>query len=69
MKDQWLAMEHYRLHTVEQWPDGPHKQGALAAIRASLESLIRSGAMPIDCHDCLSRKYHLSVVPSLRLAA
>jgi hypothetical protein len=69
MMDQWLAMEHYRLHTVEEWPDGPLKQGALAAIRASLESLLRSGAKPIDCTTCLCQRRHLSVVPNLRLAA
>ena len=34
MKDQWLAMEHYRLHTVEEWPDSPHKAGELAAIQS-----------------------------------
>jgi hypothetical protein len=62
MKDQWLAMEHYRLHTVEEWPDGPYKDGALAAIQASVESLIRSGAGPIDCHICLGRKRRSNVV-------
>lgn len=69
MKDQWLAMEHYRLHTVEEWPDSPYKQGQLAAIRSSLESLLRSGAKPLDCHTCLSRKHRLSLVVELPLAA
>jgi hypothetical protein len=69
MKDQWLAMEHYRLHAVEDWPDSPHKRGELAAIRSSLESLLRSGAHPIDCHTCLSRKHRLALVVELPLAA
>jgi hypothetical protein len=69
MKDQWLAIEHYRLHTVEEWPDGPHKDGALAAIRSSVESLIRSGAKPIDCHACHGVKRSLSLVVPLKLAA
>jgi hypothetical protein len=34
-----LASEHYRLHTVDQWPDGPRKQAALDAIKSTLESL------------------------------
>jgi hypothetical protein len=55
-------MEHYRLHTVEAWPEGPHKDGALAAIQASVESLIRSGARPIDCHVCLGYKRASNVV-------
>jgi hypothetical protein len=62
MKEQWLAMEHYRLHTVEEWPDGPHKNGALAAIRASVESLVRSGARPVDCHVCLGQNRASNVV-------
>jgi len=38
---EWLAMEHYRLHVVEEWPDGPHKHAAMAAIHSTLESLSR----------------------------
>lgn len=62
MKDQWLAVEHYRLHTVEQWPEGPHKEGALAAIRSSVESLIRSGARPVDCHICIGHPRRSNVI-------
>lgn len=40
MLNNWLAMEHYRLHVVEQWPDGPRKQAAIAAVRSSLRSLL-----------------------------
>jgi hypothetical protein len=41
MNLEWLAMEHYRLHVVEEWPDGPYKQAAMAAIRSTLDSLAR----------------------------
>jgi hypothetical protein len=68
MKDQWLAMEHYRLHTMEEWPDSPHKERQLAAVRSSLESLLRYGAKPIDCHECLKQKTR-PVVFQLPLAA
>ncbi len=68
MKDQWLALEHYRMHTIESWPEGPHKDGALAAVQSSVESLIRSGAHDVDCHVCLSRKRASNVV-EMRLAA
>jgi hypothetical protein len=36
---QWMKMEQYRLQCVEMWPDSPHKQAVLAAIRSSLERL------------------------------
>jgi len=32
-------MEHYRLHTVESWPESAFKQATLAAINCSLASL------------------------------
>jgi hypothetical protein len=41
---QQLASEHYRLHTVDQWPDSPRKQAALDAIQSTLESLSRHPA-------------------------
>ncbi len=72
MKEQWLAMEHYRLHSVEAWPDGPHKEGALAAIRATLKSLERSSRLRsrCDCYICLSQQRTQSApVLALPLAA
>jgi len=43
MRDQWLAMEHSRLHAVETWPDGPRKEAVLASIRSKLASLALAG--------------------------
>ncbi len=68
MKDQWLAMEHYRLHLIEEWPDGPKKEGALAAIRSSLDSLTRLGAKPVECGVCSTHRYNQRY-RGLRLAA
>ncbi len=39
-----LASEHHRLHTVDEWPDGPRKKAALDAIYSTLESLSRHPA-------------------------
>lgn len=44
MHREWLAGEHYRIHLMELWPDGPRKEAGLAAARSALESL--EGAMP-----------------------
>lgn len=65
MRFEWLATEHYRLHRVEEWPDSPHKEAALSAIRSSLVSLTRNlppdADLP-DCEICLSRKPTCAVV-------
>ena len=42
MQQEWLAVEHHRIHVMETWPDGVRKQAGLAAARATLESLARS---------------------------
>ena len=55
MGREWLAIEHYRLHSVEGWPESPRKDKALAAIRSSLASLSRISE-PLDCLICASRK-------------
>jgi len=62
---QWLRMEHYRLHCVEQWPEGPHKQTALAGIHCTLQSLQSDFNSPIEpslCMVCASRKAGLAVM-------
>jgi hypothetical protein len=38
---EWIAMEHYRLDIVEQWPDGPYKTATLDAIHSSLAGLLQ----------------------------
>ena len=39
MYNEWLAMQHYRIHVMEQWPDGPRKRAGLAAARSVIERL------------------------------
>ena len=41
MQQEWLAVEHHRIHVMESWPDGDRKQAGLAAARATLDSLAR----------------------------
>ncbi len=68
-----LAMEHYRMHVMEQWPDSPTKTASLATVRATIESLERTkpaGATPFTCAECLSARPRPNLVvlpaPSLR---
>jgi len=35
----WLAVEQYRIDSMELWPDGPKKEAGLAAARSALNSL------------------------------
>jgi len=73
MRKEWIAMEHYRMHSVEDWPDGPKKDAALAAIRSSLASLSQiSGLSPsCGCMICRSREREAGVLefPARRVAA
>jgi hypothetical protein len=41
LHERWLAVEHHRLTSVEDWPDGPRKQIAIVAICSTLVSLSR----------------------------
>ena len=59
MNSQWIAMEHYRLHSVEQWPDSDHKQATLAGILGTLRSLSWGPQAADDsqaCSICIGRK-------------
>jgi len=59
MHSEWLAMEHHRLHIIEEWTDGPHKDAAFRAIQSSIASLTRRlppGIDVPDCEVCAARK-------------
>jgi len=56
---QWIKVEHYRLHCVEMWADGPRKQVVLAGIRSVLERLQAVSPSPagsMQCSVCASRR-------------
>lgn len=51
-----LAMEHYRMHTMEQWPESPRKAAGLAAVRSTIEALEKTapgGTPDFVCAECL----------------
>lgn len=62
---QWIKVEHYRLHCVEEWPDSPYKQAVLAGTRSILERLKASLApiAPEQCIVCASRRTDVAVLP------
>jgi hypothetical protein len=76
-----FAMEHYRMHVMEQWPDSPRKEAGLAAVRSTLESLrtdAPGGELDFVCSECLSTRSRTNLiqfpapavhVPSRRWAA
>ncbi len=68
MHFQWFKTEHHRLHIVEEWPDSPQKEAALAAIRSKLTSLARNlppGSHLLDCEICLNREEKLGTLKFL----
>ena len=71
---QQLAALHQRLHIVEQWPEGPRKEAAIAAIQSTLDSLLRLPAIreaAFSCILCQSRKANVTVLepPESRVRA
>jgi hypothetical protein len=66
MHSEWLAMEHYRIHVMELWPDGPRKVAGLAAAPSALESL--AWTMPkgssFKCATYASRRQTVTAIPS-----
>ena len=59
MRHQWIAAEHHRLHTVEEWPEGPHKEATLRAIHSALATLAQDTGGTANfpgCEVCLSRR-------------
>jgi hypothetical protein len=53
MHRQWIAMEHYRLHCVEQWPDSLYKQAVLEAIHSALEGLRTTSPVSQQKPECI----------------
>ena len=64
MLKQWMAMEHYRLHAVQEWPDSEHKRITLTAIRCTMERLSAQSdsAMAFTCSVCMSRNMAVRVI-------
>lgn len=58
MLSKWIMEEHHRLHIVERWPDGPHKEAVLGAIRSTLNRLLLDSRAvnPPVCAICNDRR-------------
>jgi hypothetical protein len=57
--EQWIRVEHYRLHCAERWPDSDHKEAVLAAIRSTMKTLEGACVTPVGeslCAVCNSRQ-------------
>lgn len=62
MKDAWFRVEHHRLHSIEEWPDGPQKDAALASVRSAIACLTRNlGPNVPVCTVCGNRRHLASV--------
>jgi hypothetical protein len=65
MHREWLAFEHYRIHMMELWPDGPGKEAGLSAARSGIENLTRamSNDSSFRCATCDSRRRTVIAMP------
>ena len=65
MHSEWLAVEHYRIHVMELWPDGPRKDMGLAAARSALERLVQTlpNKSSFMCSTCASRRRIVTAIP------
>jgi hypothetical protein len=65
MHREWLAAEHYRMHLMEDWPEGSLKEAGLTAARSAMEVLVRT--MPPGCTYvcgiCARKRHPIAVVP------
>jgi hypothetical protein len=65
MHNERLAFEHYRIHIMEQWADGPRKEAGLMSARCTLESLTRNepDGSSFACSICARRRAAVIVMP------
>lgn len=65
MHSEWLAMEHYRIHVMELWPDGPRKEAGLTAARSALDRLVQASPKKSSfvCSICAGRRRGVTAIP------
>jgi hypothetical protein len=51
--EQWIEVEHYRLHCAERWPESDYKEAVLAAIHSTLKSLEATFLAPVEQPRCM----------------
>ena len=64
MLREWVMVEHHRLVSIEEWPEGPHKEAVLAAIQSTLKSLLQDFRTPVNqvCDVCRNRSRAIHVL-------
>jgi hypothetical protein len=65
MHSEWLAFEHYRIHVMELWPDGPMREAGLASARSALGGMVGSmrEGTSFACMICASTRQTVSLMP------
>jgi hypothetical protein len=58
-----IAFEHYRIHVIELWPDGPRKEAGLASARSVLDRMGRTmpGGSSFACAICARRRQTVNI--------
>jgi hypothetical protein len=51
--EQWIKVEHYRLHCAERWPESDYKEAVLAAIHSTLKTLEATSLAPVEQPHCM----------------
>ena len=51
--EEWIRVEHYRLHCAERWADSDYKEAVLAAIRSTLNTLRAASLAPVEQPRCM----------------
>jgi hypothetical protein len=46
--EQWIRVEHYRLHCTERWADSDYKKAVLAAIHSTMKTLEAACVTPVE---------------------
>ena len=57
--EQWIRVEHYRLHCAERWADSDYKEAVIAAIHSTITTLEAACVTPVGesvCAVCTSRQ-------------
>ncbi len=66
MHSERMAFQHYRIHVMEQWSDGPAKEAGLASARSMLDSIVQNKPEEVSflCAVCASRRQNVIVMQS-----
>jgi hypothetical protein len=51
--EQWINVEHYRLHCADSWPESDYKEAVLAAIHSTLKTLEANSLAWVEQPRCM----------------